>query len=255
MKYYILGSNGFIGSNLYFAFEKNGLNVIALDRNNFDITKKDDYKRIDFSNSTIIDTIASIDDSEDEIFKVNVNGLKNFINYLKNNCKNYRYVYFSTASVSDKEMICNNHYVKSKHEAEKLIRKNILNYQIVRLVFPFGRGEKKTRLISRLIEQIRKGEQLAFSEVTLNLTPIEYITTNISMLLKSEQKEIILTDGSIYKLKEIVDFLYAAMQLPKNYTYDREKIVKHVFVSNVRGFAPIKKNIDFYLRKMLDENE
>lgn len=83
---------------------------MGFSRNEFDITDSNDYKKYDFSNSTIIDCIASIDDNQNN-FKVNVYSLSNFINYLNENTKSFKYIYFSTTSTQIDNQVLENSYV------------------------------------------------------------------------------------------------------------------------------------------------
>ena len=48
MKYFVLGSKGFVGSNISNTLKKLDLNIEQLNREKFDITNKEDYKKYDF---------------------------------------------------------------------------------------------------------------------------------------------------------------------------------------------------------------
>lgn len=221
MKYIVLGNNGFIGNHIYNVLKNNNLEVIGLSRNDFDITNESDYIKFDFSNSTIIDCIASIDNAEKN-FEVNVTGLSSFIDYLKKSNFNFNYIYLSTTSTQIEEQVSTNSYIKSKLLGEEYIKKNVLNYKIIRLIFPFGKGENPDRLISRLTQRIKNNEMLYIDNVTLNLTPIDYLTNNILNLLSNKSTEINFTDGKVYKLKDIVDCLYEILHQKPNYIYNED---------------------------------
>lgn len=249
MKYFILGSNGFIGSNILKTLKKLNLNVVGLDRKKFDITDENCYKNFEFSNSIIIDAIASIDSNSDEIFKVNVDGVKKFSSYLNLNCKDFKYIYISTTSTQIKDQVENNDYIKSKFLAETYIKDKLNNYQIIRLIFPFGKGEKPNRLISRLISRIKQNEQLIIDNVTLNLTPIEFFNKSIITLIKSSEREINFTDGKVYRLKDIVDYIYKELKNKTKYIYNKDNKVK----LNINDNTLISRIIELedYIEEML----
>lgn len=245
MKYFVLGSNGFIGSNISKTLKQLNLNVVELNKEKFDIANKNDYIKYDFSNSIIIDSIASIDSNKSELFRVNVDGLKMFIDYLNLNCKGFKYIYISTTSTQIKEQVGSSEYVKSKFLAEKYIQENLNDYKIIRLIFPFGKGEKPNRLISRLISKIKQNEQLLIGNVTLNLTPIDLFNESIIDLISSNDKEINFTDGKVYRLKEIVEYLYELLKLEPKFSFDENNIVKLELIRNeiVKDYSNIKNKL------------
>jgi len=228
MKYIVLGNNGFIGKNIFTMLKKSNCSVLGLSRNTFDITDNNDYKKYDFSNSIIIDCIASIDDIQNN-FKVNVDSLSNFINYLNEYAKSFKYIYFSTTSTQLDNQVIENSYVKSKYLAEELIRQHLTDYKIIRLIFPFGMGENSNRLISRLSKKIKNKEQLKISNVTLNLTPIEFLKVEFLSLINDNKFEINFTDGKVYQLIDIVRLLYIKLNMAENYVVDDKKISLEMF--------------------------
>lgn len=244
MTYIVLGSNGFIGSNIFNTLKKNNLEVLGLSKQDFNMQNRSDYAKFDFSNSIIIDCIASIDD-KNAVFEVNVNGLKYFIDYLNLNHNNFKYIYFSTTSTQISEQVEQNDYVKSKFLAENYIKENVLDYKIIRLIFPFGKGENKNRLISRFINKIQNGEKLEIDNVSLNLTPISYLNDNFLDTVKNEFKDINFTDGKVYELKDVVDCIYKLLNIDKNYKFNEEKYVQLEIENTVEvsNYATIKKNI------------
>lgn len=249
MKYFILGSNGFIGSNILKTLKKLNLNVVGLDRKKFDITDENCYKNFEFSNSIIIDAIASIDSNSDEIYQVNVDGVKKFVSYLKLSCKDFKYVYISTTSTQIKEQVENSDYVKSKFLAENHIKDKLSNHQIIRLIFPFGKGENKNRLLSRLINKIKNGETLHIDNVSLNLTHISYLTDNFLEIIKSNSTEMNFNDFKTYVLKDIIDLLYKLLDKEKNYIFNKNKIVK--LNLNKLDKKESAKYLEKYLKEMI----
>jgi len=221
MKYVILGCKGFVGKKLYKHLLSQNLNVIGLDRNFIDFTKTFTYSNFNFNNYIIIDCISNTSTNKD-CFKTNIEGLKNFLTYLNKHHFNFTYIYLSTYSTQLKQHH-NNNYVVSKLLAEEFIIKNIKNYKIIRLIFPFGVDENPNRLISRTIANINNNEHLILHNLFLNLTPIEYVVKNIFKLTKTNTREINLCDGKLYKLIDIVNYIYEILNKKPNYTLHPER--------------------------------
>jgi len=216
--FYVLGANGFIGSYVAESLRKTESNLVtALKKNNFDITHSSDYLKFNFNEATIIDCITKIDGYSEDVMETNYYSFKNFIDYLNNSGISYRYIYFSTMTSNDKKQVKSNPYVRSKHLAERYIIENVINYTIIRLAFPFGKGEGGNRLISRIINKILNNEDLILDDVTLNLTSIDFLIKYIPELIKSKKKIIKFTDGIPYRLSDVVDVICRALSKPNRY--------------------------------------
>lgn len=245
MRYIILGSKGFIGSNIFNILKINNFDVIGLSRSDFDITDETCYNKIDFSNTTIVDCIASIDDNTNN-FDVNVKGLSSFINYLSKLKLKFNYIYFSTTSTQIKEQVKSSTYIESKLLAEKYIKENVPSYKIIRLIFPFGRGESSNRLFSKLIQKMKDNEKILISDVSLNLTPIKLLEKEFINLLNNEQKEINFTDGKVYKLLDIVHVLFSLLKINKNYELNNEKVKLEIKSTSKIKYDDIDKSMFEY---------
>jgi len=224
MKYVVLGKNSFVGKHLYQTLKETNKKVVSLDKNDFDITNYSTYNKYDFSNSIIIDCIASIDSDEQTIYKTNYLGLKQFITYLNSKKYNFKYIYFSTTSTQIEKEQKKTSYIASKLLAEEYISSNVYDYQIIRLTFPFGKGENKNRFISKLISKIKLNQKITINNVIMNLTPISFLQENFINLLESTKKEINFTDGKVYHIKDIVESLYKLLKIEPNYTYNNSEI-------------------------------
>lgn len=219
VKYYILGGNGFVGKNIYLSLISNKCDAEILKKDDFDLTNEENYSKFNFSNSSIIDCISKIDGDKDIVFQTNFYGLQKFINYLNTKCTNYKYIYFSTFSTQLSKEIELNPYIHSKMLAEEFIEKNIKDYKIIRLIFPFGKGENKNRLLSKLIHKIKNDEKIVINNTYLNLTPIALLRDNFLQLLSDKEKDINFSDGKVYSLKHIVDNLFRLLGKEPNYEY------------------------------------
>lgn len=225
MKYYILGGDGFVAKNIYLTLMSNECDVELLKRDDFDLTNEENYSKFNFSNTTIIDCISKIDGDKDMIFQTNFYSLQKFINYLNVNCANYKYIYFSTFSTQLSQEMELNPYIHSKMLAEDFIEKNISHYKIIRLIFPFGKGENKNRLLSKLIHKIKNDEKIVINNTHLNLTPIALLRENFLHLLADKEKDVNFSDGKVYSLKHIVDNLFGLLKKKPNYVYKDNVVI------------------------------
>jgi nucleoside-diphosphate-sugar epimerase len=249
---YILGANGFLGRQIAnFKTFFGNQHSFPLNRADLDFLKPTHFFKYDFTDSLIIDCIANIDGSEMECNNVNIEGLNSFLSHLKNTNFKGTYVYFSTLSVINDDQVNSNYYVKSKKEAEVLIKNSGLNYKIIRLTFPFGIGESNNRLITRLIKKIKNNEDVFLDDVSLSITPINYLLQNLEGAISSTDKEINFTDGNVYKLKEIVDYIKINSNSSSN-IHQNSKKIDLTFKANTTS-KKAKKNETFNLiKKMID---
>lgn len=204
-QYVVTGAGGFIGRAIVRHLEASAANVLAPDRHKFDLADAATYPAHSFCNTIIVDCIAKIDGTGEERRSVNYDGLMSFIGYLNEQCPDqYRYVYFSTLSILDPALVAQNEYVNTKSMAEQLLRRQVKDYKIIRLSYPFGEGESSMRLISRLIKQIKNGEVLTLSNISVFLTPVQLLLDSMDMLLSLPQREINFLAGRAVTLEEIV---------------------------------------------------
>jgi nucleoside-diphosphate-sugar epimerase len=177
----VLGASGFIGRVVLDALKLEYPNVIGITRDEVDFNDKTTFNHLPlFDHTTIVDAVSRIDGSESDIYSVNVNGVEGLLNYWKDSGKEFNYNYFSTVSTLTPQVYKDNSYVMSKVMAENLIRKNCKRYSIIRLIFPFGPGERPNRLISRLISKAREGATIEVDALHLNLTPVSAFQENVS---------------------------------------------------------------------------
>lgn len=179
----ITGSDGFIGRHLkrYFEekatelnlevfgttyFEEPGENEIRLDVRN--PSEFDKLWNLDFH--YIIHTIGDMDITapEEIIYKINVGGTENFVEWgKKHNCKHF--IYLSSIAVYGPLPIGQNRkedsffeyktlmlYGKTKRDAEKTIKDSGIPYTILRL--PAVLGEKDSQLSPTLVPKILTGD-------------------------------------------------------------------------------------------------
>jgi len=252
-KYIVLGANGFVGSNISAYLHENNFQVKALNRPELDLVKPESYHATDFSNSVIFDCIARIDGTKEEIELTNNHGLTNFLEYLKKEHNNFTYIYFSTISILNREIIDKNVYVASKFNAEEFIKKTVTDHKIIRLSFPFGPGESPNRLFSRLINKLKKNEGLNIDDIKINVTPISGLIQWLPELTASKEKEINFTDGQVYSLAEIVTYLSKETRSTSDITFNNASAIELTFPSfkEEMNFQP-----DVYqtLYKMIHEN-
>ena len=245
-KCYVLGSNSFIGRNVIDNLSQ-AYQVIPLSRRLFDITNSLSYGNFDFSNSILIDCIVAVDRGS-EIINTNVKGFEQYILFLKKNAKNIQYLYFSTTSTQIVSQRQNNTYVNSKYLAENILKANIENHKIVRLTFPFGIAEKANRLFSRLIGQVHRNEHIEIKNITMNLTPVEYLNSSLINLLNDNSNEIDFTfEGKVFKLIDIMKYIASQLNYANVEYLEEQEIHLEVVNKCIGKIEDIKQYIDAYL--------
>lgn len=228
MRLIILGLNGFVGCHLYRFLSKGKTELLGFNKDNLDFSRPDTFANyVPLHEDILIDCIAKIDGSEEEVNGVNLKGLTKFIEYLNTFNVTFKYVYFSTYATCLTQQVTSNSYVRSKFFAEEMIRKNVIDYKIIRLIFPFGKGENANRLISRILNKIQSREIISVDKFTLNLTPLNDLRENFSELINSPEKEINFSNGVEIFLPELIEFIYDQSGIEPKYSItDKEmKIV------------------------------
>jgi dTDP-4-dehydrorhamnose reductase len=224
MRVVILGKNGGVGNALYKFYCKNEFTCIGFGKDELDFLIKETFNNFSLkSNDIIIDCISKIDGEKKNIENVNVKGLTNFINYLNSKNLPYLYIYSSTFSTQICSGVSINPYIKSKIEAERIIQKLVSNYKIVHLIFPFGKGESSSRLISRIINKIKSNESLEIDMLNFNLVPFSKIGLAYETIISKPIKKAIISSDSLITLEEIVLFIYKYLGKKKNYLISGKK--------------------------------
>jgi nucleoside-diphosphate-sugar epimerase len=250
--YHLLGNNGFIGKHLSAFMRDNHLPVNAVAKPVFDLTRPETYGAVNIqAGDTIIDCIARIDGTAEEIERVNVNGLRSFLEHLNSQNIICHYLYFSTCSTLLPEQRLANNYVRSKHQAEELLRRLHPNHKIIRLVFPFGIGEGPNRLISRLIRNIKSKAPIVIDDLTVNLTPISALMADFKNLLASADQEINYSTNQVYRLEEIVSYLFEKLGLKPTYQLSEKKV--QILVESTERSAGARDDVWRELNQMLHE--
>lgn len=250
MTYLVLGSNGFIGRKLVQRLQLLGLEVAGLDS-----TKLNFLDPATFINTpenkelTIIDCIARLDGSFQEVEAVNVSGLRHYLSYLNRHKLKFTYVYLSSVSTIMPEIIFSNDYILTKFFAEKLIMSMCEKYKIVRLIFPFGAEEKPARLIRRIVKKLQHNEPLTIEDLHVNLTPVNFLVENFDKILGSEKSIINFSTGHVYSLIEIVEYLQSKINSGSQITYlsgHKEIVVSSDLAINC-DYHTVFKELDLYL--------
>lgn len=223
----LLGNNGFIGKVVEDYLIETKKAYAAYSRPNFDITDPSTYRLKELNKSeeiTIVDCIVRINGSEEEIKNTNNLGFNKWIDFLKNNFPNVKYIYFSTYSTVLPEVYTANFYVNTKREAEQYLIQSLKNYKIIRLAFPFGKGESQNRLISRLINKIKNNETFSIDTFLTNLTPISELKSDLEQLINTKESEINYASSNLISLKEVVDYVYHKLGKTPQYTVSDKQL-------------------------------
>lgn len=225
MRWVILGAGGFVGSHLAGFLNTHGHEVLALSRKDLDFLSPADFSGFLLrAGDRIVDCIAKIDGTPPEISAVNVAGLKAFISYLNDTGIAYQYIYLSTYSVLQPDVVMSNAYVQSKFEAEQVIKTLVGKHTIIRLIFPFGKGEGSNRLISRMITKVRNGENILADRLLLNLTPIDELTGHFVETVESGIGEINFSNGVEIFFPDLVSYMFKKLGKEEKMTISNKNI-------------------------------
>jgi nucleoside-diphosphate-sugar epimerase len=203
MRWFVLGASGFVGRHLVLFLESAGYEVVRLSRPDFDYLSPETYSHLDFTGACVVDCVTNVDGPPDEVRETIVGGLEKLLGQptLKHA---HRFVYISTSTTLNPEVVAKNVYVASKREAEGMVR-GIPNAQIVRLSFPFGLNENPNRLVTRMMKSAWKGEDLSVGDVKLPLTPLPVFVERLPEIVADGKSEVNFTDGRVYCLADVAE--------------------------------------------------
>lgn len=202
-KCYILGSSGFLGKNLLLHKPENFF-CVGIDKSQIDFLNAESFSNIYFSDEIIIDCINVNNGVEEDIFNCNVKGFELFIEHLKHHNFSGKYVYISTISVLDEGALRGSAYVRSKKKAEDHLKESGLDYQIIRISYPFGQHENPQRLLPRLTNQLRNNLPVKLNNIKINLNFIEDVVEAIFNSIGKNQ-EIFISNNQYVTLGDLVE--------------------------------------------------
>lgn len=242
MKIGVSGATGFVGSHVVRHFSKQGHKVIGYGRtiNSPEaLLKYADYVSWDINTkaSNLLDCNVFIHcagfvefwGSYEEMYKVNIEGLKNVLEAAKNV---EHLIYISTASVySSSDGIHNasendshptnfsNNYSRTKSEAEKLLREYADKIKRITILRPhtiYGPGDRT--LVPRILKSIRNGKAIVIGagKNKFSITHVGNICYGLSLVINSNKDgfEIYnLTDVEKLSINEIYKYLFSALNL------------------------------------------
>ncbi len=169
----VIGAEGFIGSSFCRYINESrvdGLAVTGLGRDRFDLTDPRTWSVLERGLDCLVHAATLVDGSLYDIFKVNTLFARELAEFC-NERQIRKLVYLSTGAVygsaavpasSDQPENPDSPYAVAKFLAEKIfleVHSGPVN--VLRLYFPFGRGQKPPRLFPRLVQSIRNGDPVA----------------------------------------------------------------------------------------------
>ncbi|MBI3986944.1 MAG: SDR family oxidoreductase [Lentisphaerae bacterium] len=199
MKIGVLGASGFVGSALVEHLEKAGHDVTGLSRPDFDLTRPATFARIPAGIETLILAAGHVGGAPKDrvLWRTNVEAVYALTEFLNKRGPPRLVMYLSSGAVyGTAKAVVTSHsparpdslYGLSKLLAEQILS-SMLNTEvmILRLFFPFGPGQKPTRLIPRLIGRIRSGEPVDVTHdggLKINPLFIEVLVRQTAALLR-----------------------------------------------------------------------
>jgi nucleoside-diphosphate-sugar epimerase len=258
-KILITGYSGLIGSHLIRELINENFDLFLVGRHKNEEWTSDriNFLPIDLSGDwdtsilpSKIDIIVHLSQSEnfrdfpskaEDVFYVNTLSTLKLINYAINSgCE--RFIYASSAGIygnstdgfnENQEIIYKNElgfYLATKHCSEVILENyaNLINIDILRFFFVYGKGQRKDMLIPRLVNNVKNGIPITLQGKTglrINPTHVSDAVSAIKILLESSargQKYNIAGDEVFY-LKEIVDIIGRRLKIEPQYTIIEEE--------------------------------
>lgn len=245
MRILVTGDNGFIGSHLANTLKKDGHEVIGLDLKH----GQKDYQTVDFditkpmthlSNADVIFHLAADVECKNKRqgYKINVEGTKNILEIAKNlSVKSF--IYISTGGVygfGDKpfketdKVAPHNFYSMTKYKAE-LLSKAYSKYfpvVVIRYFFPYS-SDGNTRLINRLVNQIRNSEMIelnASGKPIINPIYIDDAIEATIKLMKPQKNFNIFNIGGAENtgILDIIRIIEKELGIKANIRFNKKKI-------------------------------
>lgn len=176
---------------------------VGVSRKQIDFLNAESFSNISFSNETIIDCINVNNGVAEDIIKCNISGFIMFVEHLKRNNFSGKYVYISTVSTLDNEAVKGSVYVKSKKEAEDYLKQSGLDYQLIRISYPFGKNENQQRLLPRLKKQLENNLLIKVNNIKINLNLIDDVVKAIYDCI-GKNKEVFISNNQYVLLGDVV---------------------------------------------------
>jgi len=266
MKIVVIGSTGFIGSNIFNYLDKaKEHDLIGISRNEVDLSKQNSH--IDLSEYLTSDCIVimcagvkkQLGDSLD-IFKKNLNIINNFCQTIMSSPPQ-KIIYFSSASVYGEDVAYSEkisektpvqpgtYYGIAKYTAERLLEKTCAehNTELVILRPPlvygkndYSRGYGPTGFTFKAInneEIVLWGDGTEYREFIY----VDDVSKITSRLIKSSQEGIInLVSGRSYSFQQILDFLTRILNSDirvKEFNRTKAKVDHHYSNKNLKSLV------------------
>lgn len=184
----VTGATGFLGRHLIKKLEEKKISYKALVRNkeishkNYiygNLLDKESLEKATHLVDIIIHLAAVIDEENKNLFRVNLTGTKNLIELAEKE-KIKQFIFISSSLVSFENL--ENDYIKSKKQAEEILKNSNLNWTILRPTLIYGSGDKKN--LSMILNFIRKSPVVPIFSGSLYLQPV-FVNDVVQAILAS----------------------------------------------------------------------
>ena len=155
--------------------------------------------------------------------------------------KKIKLIYLSTPAIRKHNFINKNSYYYSKKACETYIKKNFLNYLIIRFPNIYGKNQRKNYLIPKLINRIKIEKKIILDNYldTRDCIYVSDFNKILFHLINSKTKKIInICSGNIYSIREICELIIEISNSNKEIYLLKKN-------SKVPKGHLMKKNLDF----------
>ncbi len=253
---FITGVNGFIGSHLARKLSKD-CNIVGVDMkegefanivSDFGSLKESDLNGVDI----VVHLAAAFEGDKNAVHKVNVDDTKKLLETCRKSGVK-RFIFASTGGVFQKNK--NDYIMTKKIAGEIILAEKSMETCVLYLFFPYGPGQREPRLIPRLINKIKRREQVSVNENNgprLSFTYIDDLVDQISRLCFTDKLEReVIVSGKSEKIGEVIDLM--GKMIGEKPIINRSQNVDDVAADNINEIVNYKTTtgIEEGLRKTI----
>ncbi len=272
-KILVIGSSGYIGKSLIKSLKKKYKLILpSHSKGKIDVLNKKTLKRyISKDISNIINLTGQNDFNKKRLKKVIVQGNKNLIEIINKVNPNINYIFISTCLVygfkknkalENSKLSPVSFYAKLKYKVENYLKKNALNYHILRLANVYDES-LNNGFFKKFFSSLKKEKKIYFSNIKTkrNMVHMQDAVKAMIIIIKSPKKKLIINIGNenieLSKIKILFKrFLNNKIEIVENKMSLNKDSSQMISIEKLNKLAKWKKkNIKSTLNKILKKYE
>lgn len=273
-KVLIVGANGYIGKYLVKSkILKKKFKIItpSFSKGEINVLNKNNLKKfITKDIKLVINFSGQVDVNKKKLKKIILDGNKNLINIINNVNKKINYIFFSTCLVygfkkkpadENSKIIPLSQYSKLKYKAEKFIKKNAKNYNILRLANVYS-DDYENGFFKKIFYNLNIKKKIIFTNLKTyrNMIHVEDVVKAINVVINHPKKNYIINIGNqniqLLKIKQIFEKFFRKrikfIEYRKKLYNDSSQLISIKKLNNLKKWK--KKNIEISLINILKKD-